>query len=69
MITRLRDIKMEDYSLFETKTNFYRTKREAYRFKKSFEVVIKTYIKDIDGNITHGYCKILNVRRDLPSQG
>jgi hypothetical protein len=31
--------------------------------------VIKTYIKDIDGNITHGYCKILNVRRDLPSQG
>ncbi len=70
MINTLRkDIKMEDYILFETKTNFYRTKRDAYRFKKSFEVVIKTYIKDVEGNITHGYCRVLDVRRALPSQG
>jgi hypothetical protein len=46
-----------------TTTNFYRTKREAYNHKKSFEIVVNTFIEDIDGNKTYGYTRVLDTKK------
>jgi hypothetical protein len=48
-----------------TTTNFYRTKREAYNHKKSFEIVVNTFIEDIEGHKEYGYTRILNTRRAI----
>jgi hypothetical protein len=51
---------MPNPNLFKEVTNFYRTKREAYKFKKPFEIVVETHIGEVSGDKTYGYCRVYN---------
>lgn len=43
-------------------TNFYLTRRQALSHRKSYEVVVKTFVEDVDGQRTYGYTRVLDSR-------